>query len=158
MNADTAQACRRPVFARLLLASLLFGWLTICRGADRDTAEVMRQKLQYSQAVLRGIALQDFVVVKTNAQQLVNLSKLSGWQARQGPEYELFSVEFRRRAEALVEAAEAKNVDAATLAYTQLTFSCVSCHKYLRSGSAQKVLFRLPPPSATTSSSSKVAP
>ena len=64
---------------------------------------------------------------------------MSGWQARQTPEYELFTVEFRRHAEELAKAAKSKNIDAATLAYTQLTFSCVSCHKYMRGGSTQRV-------------------
>lgn len=133
-----------PWLRGLLGAALILAGSLTGSAADRDTAEVMRQKLQYSEAVLRGIALQDFAFIQTNAQQLVKLSKLSGWQARQTPEYELFSQEFRRRAEELVQAAQAKNVDAASIAYAQLTFSCVSCHKYLRAGPAQKVSLPLP--------------
>jgi hypothetical protein len=33
---------------------------------------------------------------------------------------------------ALVRAAEDKNLDGATLAYTQLAISCVQCHKIVR--------------------------
>jgi hypothetical protein len=32
----------------------------------------------------------------------------------------------------LVLAAERKNIDSATLAYTQMTLSCVNCHKLIR--------------------------
>lgn len=109
------------------------------RGPSKDpTSEVMRQKLGHSQQVLRGLALQDFGLIKTNASKLVRLSQAGGWVARQSPDYELFTMEFRRSAEALAAAAEAGNIDAATVAYTQLTFSCVSCHKYMRTGRSSK--------------------
>jgi cytochrome c556 len=94
--------------------------------------------LGHSQQVLRGLALQDFAILRTNATRLVRLSHTSGWQARQSPEYELFTMEFRRSAEALAAAADAGNIDAATVAYTQMTFSCVSCHKYMRAGKGTK--------------------
>jgi hypothetical protein len=115
---------------------------TSANRTEKETAdatpEVMRQKLGHSQQVLRGLALQDFAVLRTNATRLVRLSHTSGWQARQSPEYELFTMEFRRSAEALVAAADAGNIDAATVAYTQMTFSCVSCHKYMRAGKGLK--------------------
>ena len=103
---------------------------------DLETREIMQHKLQHAQFILRGIALQDWTAIQSNANQLVKLSQMSGWQARQTPEYALFSLEFRRHAENLSKAAKSKNVDAATLAYTQLTFSRVSCHKHLRGDSA----------------------
>jgi hypothetical protein len=108
------------------------------KEAAEGTPDVMRQKLGHSQQVLRGLALQDFAILRTNATRLVRLSHTSGWQARQSPEYELFTMEFRRSAEALVAAADAANIDAATVAYTQMTFSCVSCHKYMRAGRGTK--------------------
>jgi hypothetical protein len=115
---------------------------TSANRSEKETAdatpEVMRQKLGHSQQVLRGLALQDFAILRTNATRLVRLSHTSGWQARQSPEYELFTMEFRRSAEALAAAADAGNIDAATVAYTQMTFSCVSCHKYMRAGKGTK--------------------
>ena len=102
---------------------------------DLETREIMQHKLQHTQFILKAIALQDFAGIQSNAAQLVKLSQMTGWQARQTPEYALFSMEFRRHAEGLGKAAKAKNIDAATLAYTQLTFSCVSCHKHLRGDS-----------------------
>ena len=115
---------------------------TSANRSEKETAdatpEVMRQKLGHSQQVLRGLALQDFAILRTNATRLVRLSHTSGWQARQSPEYELFTMEFRRSAEALAAAADAGNIDAATVAYTQVTFSCVSCHKYMRAGKGTK--------------------
>ncbi|HEY6166486.1 MAG TPA: hypothetical protein VI454_00510, partial [Verrucomicrobiae bacterium] len=74
----------------------------------------------------------DYSVILTNAQKLNHLSQGTGWYARQTPEYELFTAELRRHTDALVKAAKNQNLDAASLAYFQLTVSCVSCHKYLR--------------------------
>lgn len=96
------------------------------------TREVMKAKLESSQKVLEGIATENFVTVSTHAQKLVALSQVAGWQARQTPEYKQFTAEFRRHAEALQKAARAENVDAASVAWFQLTISCVNCHRHIR--------------------------
>ncbi|KAB2663556.1 MAG: hypothetical protein DVB31_10680 [Verrucomicrobia bacterium] len=116
------------------LVAIVSGRHRVEAGRDDATAELMRMKLVAAQEVLRAIALQDFVAMRTNAAKLTRYSHASGWAARQSPEYELFTMEFRRASEELVRAAETKNIDAATVAYTQMTFSCVSCHKYMRGG------------------------
>ncbi len=46
------------------------------------------------------------------------------------------SAEFRHSIERLIEAAKAKDVDATSLAYVDMTLKCVHCHKYVRSGAA----------------------
>jgi hypothetical protein len=51
------------------------------------------------------------------------------------PEYELFLNEFRRNAQELMEAGQQKNLNAASLAYVQMTLSCVNCHKLIRKSS-----------------------
>jgi len=109
---------------------------TVLGAGDPMTAEVMREKLGLSQQLLKGLALQDFTSMRAGADRLVKLSQASGWTARQAPEYELFTTEFRRAAAEMSRAAADKNIDGATLAYTQMTVSCVSCHKYLRDGRA----------------------
>lgn len=103
-------------------------------AGDRLTAEVMREKLALSQQVLKGLALQDFAAMRSTSDRLVKLSQAGGWAARQTAEYELFTNEFRRAAAELSRAASEKNIDGATLAYTQMTISCVGCHKYMRGG------------------------
>ena len=99
---------------------------------------VMRQKLEFSQQILRGLALEDFAVMQTNAVRLGKLSEMTGWQVRNTPEYIGFSAEFRRVADELAYSAREKNLDGATIAYTQLTYSCVSCHKYMRGKTVEK--------------------
>lgn len=100
---------------------------------ELGTREAMRLKLGFAQRVLEGLALENYGQILTNAQKLSQLSRVAGWRARQTPEYELFTNEFRRQADALADAAREKNIDGAAIAYTQLTFSCTSCHKYMRS-------------------------
>lgn len=120
------------------LRGMACAWLagSALGAGDPLTAEVMREKLALSQQVLKGLALQDFGLMRSGADRLVKLSQASGWTPRQSPEYELFTTEFRRAAAELSRAAADKNIDGATLAYTQMTVSCVSCHKYLRDGRA----------------------
>lgn len=96
------------------------------------TREVMKAKLESSQKVLEGIATENFVTISANAQKLAALSQAAGWQARQTPEYKQYTAEFRRHAEALQKAARDENVDAASVAWFQLTISCVNCHRHLR--------------------------
>ena len=121
------------VFA-LLAALLVAGFAAAVGPADPKvtTREVMKLKLESSQRVLGGIATEDFGIVLVNAQKLAALSQAAGWQARQTPEYKQFTAEFRRHAEALQKAARDQNVDAASVAWFQLTISCVNCHRHLR--------------------------
>jgi len=132
----------------LLLASLAAAAFLGVLGAqqqtepDFSTQEAMRVKLRYAQQVLEGIAVENFGQIETNAVKLARLSRLTGWRARQTPEYELFTNEFRRQADAMADAARVKNLDAATLAYVQLTFSCTSCHRHMRG--AQRADWKLP--------------
>ncbi len=94
--------------------------------------EIMRKKLEHTQKVLEGIALNDFDRISTHAGDLIALSKAAEWKAVKSPEYELYSNDFRRNAEAMIVAAKAKNTDAAALAYVDLTLTCVKCHKHVR--------------------------
>lgn len=98
-----------------------------------DVSAFMRLKLRHSQQVLEGVALEDFDLIAKNAQQLSLLAQDENWRVYQTLEYRQHSAEFGRIADQLTKAARDKNVDGATLAYMQLTMSCVNCHKYTRS-------------------------
>ena len=125
------------LLAPLILASLFAGTKSTYAQAEKESGikEAMRQKVAYSQQVLVGITLEDYGLIANNAQKLVELSNKTNWYSRQMPEYELFLNEFRRNAQELVEAGRQKNLDAASLAYVQMTLSCVSCHKFIRKSS-----------------------
>lgn len=104
-----------------------------------NTKEIMRLKLHYAQSVLEGIATENFVLIQANADKLYALSQSADWNLRRTPEYQRFTGDFSRQALALDKAAAQKNVEAATLAYFQLTASCVECHKYLRGARQAKL-------------------
>ena len=128
---------KHPILAAIvtvpvIAATLWLGGRLTASSADPNTATIMREKLVYSQEILRGITVEDFEAIQVNAQKLSRLSHATGWYSRQTPEYELFTAELRRHTDGLAKAAKARNVDAATLSYMQLTMNCVACHKYIR--------------------------
>src|SRR5262245_44240273 len=71
-------------------------------------------------------------VSTTSAEKLLQLTKTEEWFTYKTPRYQLYTNEFRRAAESLVASAKAKNLDGVTLAYLDLTMSCVRCHRYIR--------------------------
>jgi cytochrome c556 len=60
------------------------------------------------------------------------LTQAESWQVLQTPEYNQQSLEFRRAVDKITVAARDEDLDAATLAYVDVTMKCISCHKYLR--------------------------
>jgi hypothetical protein len=92
----------------------------------------MRPKLEHAQKVLEGLALEDHLLVADNAKALLRLSESAEWQVLPGPEYVRYSSDFQRITNELIQASNKKNIDAATLAYVQLTMNCVNCHKHVR--------------------------
>ncbi|WP_169977003.1 hypothetical protein [Tautonia rosea] len=98
-------------------------------------AELMALKLDYAKNVLEGLTLEKMDQVAKNAQELKLLSAAAEWEpvTVPGPLYLVYTREFQRIADSLAENAKDKNLDAATLAYVQLTMNCVECHKYVRS-------------------------
>jgi hypothetical protein len=104
------------------------------RAPEVRDRNVMKFKLYYAQGALEAITTENYPLLATNAQKLGALTREVSWRIRHTPDYERLTTDFRRQADALAKAAAAKNADAATVAYFQMTVSCVTCHKYLRSG------------------------
>jgi hypothetical protein len=95
--------------------------------------QLMIAKLQHAQKLLEGIATAKFDKVETHADELAQISKTAEWLAAlRNPRYEQFSNEFQRAAEDISKKAKAKNIDGVTLAYFDLTRSCVRCHQFVR--------------------------
>jgi hypothetical protein len=92
----------------------------------------MRPKLEHSKAVLEGLSLENFELIDKNARALKDLSESAEWKVSPNITYLRYSIEVQRLADELIEQASRKNVDGATLAYLQLTMTCVNCHKYVR--------------------------
>ena len=117
----------------VLILSLAGTWFSQAQtDTNATTSEIMKQKLDYAHYILNGIATANYDLMSANAEKLSKLSQAVAWRARETPQYEVFSAEFRRHADALAKAAKDRNPDAASIAYVQMTLSCVNCHKYMR--------------------------
>ena len=92
----------------------------------------MTKKLEYSQNILAGLATGDFDKIVANAQSMRNLSKIEGFVRGQTPGYRTQLHLFEESADEIIRQAKKDNVEGATLAFAQLTISCVNCHKHLR--------------------------
>lgn len=101
-----------------------------------ETRNFMQAKLQHSQKILEGLALENYDTIIKHAQELSLLSLESHWNVLRTQKYVDQSAEFRHSIDRLIEAAKAKDVDATSLGYVDMTLKCVHCHKYVRSGAA----------------------
>src|SRR5262249_40861114 len=91
-----------PAMKRLLLAALggtllLGSWAGRARTADeKSVSKLMRRKLEQSQKVLEGVALQDYKMIARHAEELIEVSKQAEWRALRTAQYEVYSNDFRR--------------------------------------------------------------
>jgi hypothetical protein len=106
---------------------------------DREAADKnqptnfwMKKKLEYSQNILAGIANTDFDKIVGNAEAMRKLSKIEGFLHGQTPGYRTQLHIFEASVDEIIRQGNKDNVEGAALAFTQLTISCVNCHKQLR--------------------------
>jgi hypothetical protein len=98
----------------------------------KQTSKLMAAKLKHSQILLEGIAIGDFKKITRSAEELIELTKTEEWLMHKAPRYEIHSNEFRRAAETLIYKAKDKNIDGTTLAFFDMTMTCVRCHQHVR--------------------------
>lgn len=99
---------------------------------DPKKPTVMQRKLSHSQKTLEGLAMADFGKISAGADGLLLCVQEASWKAVSTPKYEVYSNDMIRNLESMKKAAKAKNVDAAALAYVDLTLTCVKCHTHVR--------------------------
>src|SRR4051794_7064163 len=100
----------------------------VAGATDSPVKEEMRFKLFYAQSILEGITTENFPLIVSNTFKMKSFSRRSVWDVRDAPEYRRLTIDFQRNLDSLTRAAAQKNVDSATVAYFQLTTSCVTCH------------------------------
>ena len=94
----------------------------------------MDQKLRLSKEILTALANADFEELGKNAEIMRGLNRVEKF-VRRGPDgYRDQLRQFNMANNALIRASRTENLEAATLAFNQLTISCVSCHRHLREG------------------------
>lgn len=98
----------------------------------REASIWMTRKLEYSKSILDGLTRGDFDLVRKNAEAMQVVGYLEMWDRADLPEYRRQIRYFDTATKELIRQAGAKNINGATLAYTQLTLSCVQCHTVVR--------------------------
>lgn len=102
------------------------------KPAEEGPSVWMRKKMEYSQHLLEGIATGDLDKVADNARAMQGLSKVEAFVRGRTPAYRTQLQIFQAATEDIIRQADKDNLDGAALAFTQLTISCVNCHKHLR--------------------------
>ena len=124
---------RRFLYAALLVPLLVVPSSSQERKKKREPDPLMVAMLMESQALLVGLTLNDFAKVEKSADELLQISKTAQMRkALNTPRYDLHANNFQRSAETVIEKAKAKNMDGATLAYVDMTLTCVRCHQHTR--------------------------
>ena len=124
--------------AGALLGSMLAAHLGYGANAQpkQDQASIwMKQKLAASQNILAGLTKNDFEAIGKNAKSMLAVEFLEKWIRADTPGYRVMLKDFEYANESLILAARKKNLDRATIAYVQLTLSCVKCHELVRGDS-----------------------
>jgi hypothetical protein len=125
----------RKIFAvgvAIFLLSLLGQSPAPSQTGGKKVEKLMAAKLKHSQVLLEGIAIGDFKKISASAEELLQLTKTEEWLMYKTPRYEMHSNEFQRAAETLIRKAKDKNIDGTTLAFFDMTMSCVRCHQHVR--------------------------
>ena len=134
----------RNLFILMFAAAFLALFDATARAADEsdkpekanpDVSEPsvwMRKKMEYSQSILSGIATADFDKIVSSAQSMRGLSKIEAFVRSRTPGYRTQLDIFMEANAEIIRQASDDNVDGAALAFTQMTISCVNCHKQLR--------------------------
>lgn len=117
------------VFA--IVALPLFALIGTSQEAEKSEFD-MRKKLEYSKIILDGLVTEDFDKILEGAKSLNQLGRQK-WIENDSVAYRTQNQVFWFTTGTLVMAAENKNIDGATLSYTQMMHSCVNCHKIIRS-------------------------
>jgi cytochrome c556 len=126
---------------RYVLLALVTIILFATAGASQEKKPVkdlpkvnplMADKLKNSQGLLEALAVEDFAKMQKHSDELMRISKAAEWTVYKTPMYEVQTNNFRRALETLTQKAKAKNLDGATLAYVDMTVTCVRCHQHCR--------------------------
>ncbi len=101
--------------------------------AEKTMSFWMAKKLEYSKMILESLTKGDFESMAKNAESMQRLGKLEGF-VRRNKDYQTQLHSFEVANQELVRHSVRRNVEGATLAFNQLTSSCVACHTMLREG------------------------
>jgi len=92
----------------------------------------MSMKLEYAKKILESLTSGDFEGLSNGAEEMQFVGKIEGFVRQRNPTYAKQLRTFDLANQELVRQADRKNIEGATLAFNQLTSSCVACHVQIR--------------------------
>ena len=139
----------RPTITIAAILGLVAGAWIVSTFAQPEAGltrkEFMREKLEHSQLILKGLTMEDYELIIQHGKRLSAMSREADWRVFENPDYDAQSLQFRQSVDRLVKAAGQKNLDGATLAYVSVTVHCVECHKFVRGKLVASVAPPIPP-------------
>jgi hypothetical protein len=101
-------------------------------AADDGVSVWMKKKTQYSHQIFDGLATGDFDRIREGAEHIRIFNRVETFARGRTPAYRRQLENFDEASVEIIRQASAKNLEGATLAFTQMTYACVNCHKQLR--------------------------
>jgi len=96
-------------------------------------SEAMKEKLKHAHALLNALTAGDADALRRNAEVLTLIADMRVFVAAyKTDEYRFQAQAFKHAADDLLKASKEKNLDAAALAYSDMTRTCVKCHTHFR--------------------------
>lgn len=105
---------------------------TVKKSESKTGSFWMEQKLRFSKEILTGLANADFDQLARNAELMRGLNRVEAFMRGRKEGYRDQLKQFDMANKAIIRAAQNGNLEGATLAFNQLTISCVTCHQHLR--------------------------
>lgn len=100
--------------------------------ARKGISIFMRMKLDASQKILAGLALEDFELIQEGATKLEEMSAAEKWRVTNDPFFREHSNDFQKTAKRLVKNAKEGKLEASALTWLEATMQCIECHKWTR--------------------------
>ncbi len=92
----------------------------------------MRRKLDASQKILAGLALEDFELIQEGAARLEDMSAAEKWRVTNDPFFREHSNDFLKITKRLSKNAKDGKLEASALTWLEATMQCIECHKWTR--------------------------
>lgn len=102
--------------------------------AEQPMSFWMEKKLDFSKSILESLTKGDFDKLAKDSEQMRLLGKIEGFVRSKNESYRVQLRTFDLANWELIRQAKRHNAEGATLAFNQLTTSCVACHVLLREG------------------------
>jgi len=100
--------------------------------ARKGLSIFMRMKLEASQKILAGLALEDFELIQEGADKLEEMSAAEKWRVTNDAFFREHSADFQKMAKRLSKNAKEGKLEASALTWLEVTMQCIECHKWTR--------------------------